>query len=72
MWLPRPLYEAKPYLVAAAGLACLVVAWFVERSPRSVLLVAGAVFLVLGLLLWMHRRDYRATQSTYDPHSIDE
>jgi drug/metabolite transporter (DMT)-like permease len=72
MWLPRPLYEAKPYLGVAAGLACLLVAWFVERSPRSALLVLGGGLVTVGVLLWMRRRDYRSTQSAYDPRAIDE
>jgi hypothetical protein len=28
--------------------------------------------VTLGLLLWMKRRDYRSTQSAYDPRAIDE
>jgi hypothetical protein len=72
MWLPRPLYEAKPYLSVAVGVACLLVAWFVEQSPRSALLVLGGGLVTIGLLLWMKRRDYRSTQSAYDPRAIDE
>ncbi|HWJ05648.1 MAG TPA: hypothetical protein VNS57_07635 [Steroidobacteraceae bacterium] len=72
MWLPRPLYEAKPYLSVAVGVACLLVAWFVEQSPRSALLVLGGGLVTVGLLLWMKRRDYRSTQSAYDPRAIDE
>ena len=56
MWLPRPLYEAKPYLSVAVGVACLLVAWFVEQSPRSALLVPGGGLVTVGLLLWMKRR----------------
>jgi hypothetical protein len=72
MWLPRPLYEAKPYLSVALGVGCLLVAWFVEESPRSALLVLGGGLVTIGLLLWMKRRDYRSTQSAYDPRAIDE
>ena len=72
MWLPRPLYEAKPYLGIVAGLACFAVAWFFERSPRSALFVLGGGLVTVGALLWMKRRDYRSTQSSYDPRAIDE
>jgi hypothetical protein len=72
MWLPRPLYEAKPYVAVVAGLACFALAWFVERSPRSALFVLGGGLVTLGVLLWMRRRDYRSTQSAYDPRAIDE
>jgi hypothetical protein len=26
----------------------------------------------VGALLWMRRRDYRATQAGYDPRALDE
>ena len=35
------------------------------------LLVLGAAGLTLGLVLWMRRRDYRASQREYDTHSLD-
>ena len=72
MWLPRPVYEALPYAAAASGFGCFAVAYWVERSPRSVLFVAGGALVTVGVLLWMKRRDYRATQSGYDPRAIDE
>jgi hypothetical protein len=72
MWLPRPIYESMPYAAVAVGLGCFAAAYWIERSPRSVLLVAGGVLVTVGALLWMKRRDYRATQSGYDPGAIDE
>ncbi len=72
MWLPRPVYEAMPYAAIVAGAGCLAAAWWVEHSPRSLLFVAGGALVTIGALLWMRRRDYRDTQSGYDPRSIDE
>ena len=72
MWLPRPLYEAKPYASIVVGLVCFAVAWWIERSPRSALFVLGTGLVTLGVLLVMKRRDYRSTQSDYDPRAIDE
>jgi Na+-transporting NADH:ubiquinone oxidoreductase subunit NqrD len=72
MWLPRPVYEAKPYAAIVAGLACFAVSYFVANSPRGLLFVAGGAFVTYGLMLWMKRRDYRSTQSDYDPRAIDE
>ena len=72
MWLPRPVYEAMPYLTAGAGLGCFAVAWWVERAPHSLLFIAGGALVTVGVLLWMKRRDYRATQSGYDPRAVDE
>jgi hypothetical protein len=72
MWLPRPLYESMPYAAVITGLACFAAAYWIERSPRSLLLVAGGLLVTLGALLWMKRRDYRTTQAGYDPRAIDE
>ena len=72
MWLPRPVYEAVPYAGIVAGLGCFAIAYWVEHSPRTLLLIMGGVLVTVGALLWMRRRDYRATQSGYDPRAIDE
>jgi hypothetical protein len=72
MWLPRPVYEAVPYAWMAAGMAALGAAWFVPQGPRGLLLVLGAPGLTLGLVLWMRRRDYRASQREYDTRAIDD
>jgi len=72
MWLPRPVYEAKPFVAGVAGLAAFATAYFMPASPRGVLLLAGGALVVYGLMIWMRRRDYRSTQSTYDPRAIDE
>jgi hypothetical protein len=72
MWLPRPVYEAVPYVTLAVGCGCFAAAWWIERSPRSLLLVAGGGLVTLGALLWMKRRDYRTTHADYDPRAIDE
>ena len=72
MWLPRPVYEAVPYAAIIAGGACFAVAYLVERSPHTLLFVGGGALVTIGALLWMRRRDYRTTQSDYDPRAIDE
>jgi len=71
MWIPRPLYELVPYVYVAAGIALPVAAYFMEGGPRGLLLGGGALGLVAGLVLLMRRRDYRASQTEYDPHSLD-
>ena len=72
MWIPRPLYEAIPYAWAAGGTGLLAAAIVVERAPRGWLLAVGVLALTVGLGLWMRRRDYRASQTEYDPRSIDD
>jgi len=71
MWIPRPIYETLPYLYMGGGAGLLGAAYFIEEGPRGLLLVLGAGGLTLGLVLWMRRRDYRASQREYDTHSLD-
>ena len=72
MWIPRPLYEALPYAYIASGAALLVAAYFMSGGPRGLLLAGGLIGLTAGLVLWMRRRDYRASQTEYDSHSLDK
>lgn len=72
MWLPRPVYEAKPFVAVVFGLAAFAAAYFIPASPRGVLFVVGGALVTYGLMIWMRRRDYRRTQSNYDPRAIDE
>ena len=71
MWIPRPFYEALPYVYMVSGVGLLGAAYFIERGPRGLLLVLGAAGLTLGLVLWMRRRDYRASQREYNTDSLD-
>ena len=73
MWLARPVYEALPYAYMAIGAVLIGSAWWVDaRTLPSVLMVAGVLTVVGGLVLWIHRRDYRRNQSEYNSHSLDE
>jgi hypothetical protein len=72
MWIPRPVYEAIPYVYMLAGGGLLSAAYVLDQGPRGWLLAGGAVALTLGLVLWMRRRDYRDTRSEYDTQSLDE
>ena len=72
MWLPRPVYEAVPYASVLAGVACFALAYFSENGPRGFELALGGLLVVLGLMLWMKRRDYRSAQADYNPRALDE
>jgi len=72
MWLPRPIYEAIPYVCVAAGVALAAAAFSFERGPRGLLLVLGGVGATVGLMLWMRRRAYRASLRDYDGRPLDD
>ncbi|HEU4654764.1 MAG TPA: hypothetical protein VFS47_12305 [Steroidobacteraceae bacterium] len=73
MWLARPVYESLPYAYMVIGIALIAAAWWVDaKALPSVLMVAGGLSVIGGLVLWMHRRDYRQKQAEYNSHSLDE
>jgi hypothetical protein len=72
MWIPRPIYEALPYVFGGCGAVLVAVAFHYEEVPHGLMFSAGGVLVTVGLVLWMKRRDYRTTQSEYDPRALDE
>jgi len=72
MWIPRPIYEAMPYVLAGCGAGLVALAFHAEKLPHGLLFGGGGVLITAGLVLWMKRRDYRTTQSDYDPRALDE
>lgn len=71
MWLARPVYEFLPYAYMLAG-ALLLGASFFVASWSSLLMWVGIVSLLLGLVFWLKRRDYRTAQSEYNRKSLDD
>jgi hypothetical protein len=72
IWIPRPLYESLPYASVVLGISCLVAPFMLERGPSGLLLTLGGMFVTLGLVLWMKRREFRTTRHDYDPRALDE
>ncbi len=73
MWLARPVYESLPYAYMVIGVVLIAAAWWVDaKALPSVLMLAGGLSVIGGLVLWMHRRDYRQKQAEYNSHSLDE
>jgi hypothetical protein len=72
MWIPRGVYEALPALYAMAGAVLLALPFLSEALPATLLLVLGGLCLTAGLVLWMHRRSYRANQAEYEGRPLDE
>jgi len=71
MYLSRPVYEMLPYAYMALGAVLLGISFFVTRGSTW-LMWAGMLALVVGLVLWLKRRDYRTEQSEYNRHSLDD
>ena len=73
MYIARPIYELLPYAYILAGACSLAASWFVHLSPwPGVLVVAGMLAVVGGLVILLRRRDYRTTQSEYTVKSLED
>jgi hypothetical protein len=72
MWLARPFYELLPYLYMLVGIVLLAAAWSVQLSTLpGLMMFVGAVSLLVGIVLWLRRRDFRSRQAEYDEKSLD-
>jgi hypothetical protein len=73
MYLPRTIYELLPWGYVAGGAALAAASWlWSEARWSNAALVVGAVGLVVGLVLLMRRRTYRADANRYDSRSLDD
>ncbi len=64
MWLSKPLYESVPYFYSVAGVAGLVASVYVNDWHWPAICTAlGLVCLLIGLVVWLKRRDYRQSRS---------
>jgi hypothetical protein len=65
-YLRRPLYESLLAIYGGLGAALLWLSYRHRQAGWSTLCeVAGLLGLVAGLMIWLHRRDYRATGADY-------
>jgi hypothetical protein len=76
-YLSKRVYESLPGVYAALGAALLWLSYRYRAEWWSTTCgVAGLAGTVAGLMIWMHRRDYRATSADYlrrgKPVSDDE
>lgn len=73
MWLAKPVYEAVPYIYCVLGVLFMLASWFRATGLRSfLLLLTGAGLLLIGLVLWLRRRDFRDAQRVYSRRSLDD
>lgn len=73
MWMPRPIYELLPYVYMGLGAVLIGIAWFlqVETWP-GVMLGVGSLSLLVGIVLFLRRKDYRTRQAEYSNRSLDD
>ena len=72
MWFPRPVYEALPYAYGLVGAGLVLAAFTMDSGPQGLLLLLGVIGLTAGLVIWMRRREYRASHAEYDRRSIED
>jgi hypothetical protein len=64
--LSKPFYESLPLVYGALGATLLWTSYRYRDGEWSTpCAVAGLLGLVAGLVVWMRRRDYRATGADY-------
>jgi uncharacterized protein (DUF58 family) len=64
--LSKPLYESLPWLYGISGIFALAVSYRLQEGWLSYLLtLLGIGALVLGIVIGLRRRDFRATRSEY-------
>jgi hypothetical protein len=73
MWMPRPIYELLPYVYMGLGAVLIGIAWFlqVETWP-GIMLGVGSLSLLVGIVLFLRRKDYRTRQAEYSNRSLDD
>jgi len=66
VFLPKPLYEALPWLYGLGGVLSLAGSYRLTNTVASGLLALVGVLAVLaGLVLALRRRDFRLRKSEY-------
>jgi hypothetical protein len=64
--LNKSLYESVPAVYGLLGAISLWVSYrYRDDAWSTAFALLGFVGLVAGLMVWMHRRDYRATSADY-------
>jgi hypothetical protein len=65
-YLNKSAYESLPAVYAALGATLFWLSYHYRENWWSTLCaLAGLMGLIAGLMVWMHRRDYRATSADY-------
>ena len=69
MRLSNPIYESLPALYVLAGALMLYGSYRLHSGVLSVLLmIAGVLGVIAGVMVWLRRRDFRAANAEYWSH----
>lgn len=70
--LSRPVYEGLPWFYIACGAAALAGSYFLPSGFLSLFIgLAGIIAVLIGFVILLRRRDYRALRSQYvDPDAL--
>jgi hypothetical protein len=73
MWMPRPIYELLPYVYMGVGAVLIGIAWFLQMETwPGIMLGVGSLSLLVGIVLFLRRKDYRTRQAEYSNRSLDD
>ena len=73
MWMPRPIYELLPYVYMGLGAVLIGTAWFLQiETWPGIMLGEGSLSLLIGIVLFLRRKDYRTRQAEYSNRSLDD
>jgi hypothetical protein len=67
--LSNPIYESLPALYVLVGGVLLYGSYRLHSGVLCVLLlIAGAMGVIFGIMIWLRRRDFRAAHAEYWSH----
>jgi hypothetical protein len=65
IWLSKPVYETVPFFYLVAGAALLLASLYLDYWYWPLICLAGGIVcLILGLLILLKRRDFRADSNS--------
>jgi len=60
IWISKPFYELLPYLYLVSGLSLLLASLYLNYWHwPTICLVSGILCLIIGLFVFLRRRDFR-------------
>jgi hypothetical protein len=68
IWLSKPVYETLPYFYLLAGVGCLIASLYLDYWYWPTVCLIGGIFcLIIGLMVFLRRRDFRVGSDKAKP-----